>query len=145
MRELSLHVKKMFGQNIAFFKNQSRTNDVVFAPSEAMAQPSLLEAMKDVISRFPKKTALPTVVVKKIISLEEVMDTLAKRVTANLKMSFNEFAGVGKEEKVNVIVTFLAMLELVKQGMIAVTQERSGADIHMETGILDTPQYGHQV
>ncbi|MEK7460254.1 MAG: segregation/condensation protein A [Patescibacteria group bacterium] len=145
MRELSVHVKKMFGQNIAFFKNQSRSNEVVFAPSEEMTSPNLYQSMREVISRFPKKTVLQSVVVKKIISLEEVMDTLSKRITANLKMSFNEFAGVGKEEKVNVIVTFLAMLELVKQGMLLVTQERSGDDIHMETGVLDTPQYGRKV
>lgn len=142
IRELSLHVKKMFGENVSYPKVQSKEIQIVFTPDEYMTTPNLLDSLKEMIARFPRKTKLPSIAVKKIVSLEEVMDTLSKRVTANLKMSFNDFAGVGKEEKVTVIVSFLAMLELVKQGMIAVSQEKAGSDIHMETGVLDTPQYG---
>lgn len=145
IRELSLHIKKMFGDNIAFPRSYIKSTEIVFTPNDSMTPLNLFNAMKDVISRFPKKVKLPAIAVKKIISLEEVMDTLSRRITANLKMSFNDFSGIGKAEKVNVIVSFLAMLELVKQGMIAVTQESAGADIHMETGILDTPQYGRQI
>ena len=143
IRELSLHVKNAFGKNISFPQGQSRTQDIVFAPSEEIKTQNIFDAMREVIAHFPKKVALPKVLVKKVVSLEEVMDRLATRITSNLKMSFREFAGVGKEEKVNVIVSFLAMLELVKQGMIAVTQAGHGEDIHMETGALDTPHYGN--
>ena len=142
IRELSVYVKNMFGVNVAFPKGQSRAREVVFAPSEEIAPTSIFDAMREVIARFPKKVALPKIIVKKVVSLEEMMSRLADRITANLKMSFHEFAGVGKVEKVTVIVSFLAMLELVKQGVLAVTQESHGADIHMETGVLDTPQYG---
>jgi chromatin segregation and condensation protein Rec8/ScpA/Scc1 (kleisin family) len=45
------------------------------------------------------------------------------------------------EIKVNVIVGFLAMLELVKQGVITVTQEKHFEDIHMETESLGVPRY----
>src|SRR3989344_1156197 len=102
IRELSVHVKQMFGAKISF----------------------------------------PKVVVKKVISLEDMMDRLTTRITGSLKMSFRDFAGVGKEEKVNIIVSFLAMLELVKQGMIAVTQGSHGDDIEIETKVLETPNYG---
>lgn len=142
IRELSLHVKSMFGEQIIFPKGQTRVNETVFAPSEEIKTQSVYEAICDVVMRFPKKINLPKVLVKKVVSLEEVMDRLAERITSNFKMSFREFAGVGKEEKVNVIVSFLAMLELVKQGMIAVTQAGHGEDIHMETGVLETPHYG---
>ena len=142
IRELSVHVKSLFGANVVFPKGQSRIREAVFAPSEEIKAPSIFDAMREVIARFPKKVSLPKVIVKKVISLEEVMDKLAERITSNFKMSFREFAGVGKEEKVNVIVSFLAMLELVKQGMISVTQDEQSADIHMETTTLDTPKYG---
>lgn len=142
IRELSVHVKRLFGTEVVFPKGQSRIREVVFAPSEEIKAPSIFDAMRDVIARFPKKVSLPKVIVKKVISLEEVMDRLAERITSNFKMSFREFAGVGKEEKVNVIVSFLAMLELVKQGMISVTQDEGTEDIHMETNVVDTPRYG---
>ncbi len=142
IRELSVYVKNMFGKNIAFPKGQHRIREAVFAPSEEIIPLTILAALREVILRFPKKISLPKVVVKKVISLEKMMEYLTERITRNLKMGFREFAGVGKEEKMNVVVSFLAMLELVKQGIIAVTQESHGADIQMETGVLDTPKYG---
>lgn len=142
IRELSVHVKQMFGEKVSFPKGQSREKEIVFAPSEEITAPSIFSAMRDVIAHFPKKVTLPKVVVKKVISLEEMMDKLTTRITGSLKMSFKDFAGVGKEEKVNVIVSFLAMLELVKQGIIAVTQGENEDDIQIETKVLDTPNYG---
>ena len=142
IREFSVHVKHLFGAEMLFPKGQSRNRVVIFTPNEHMQPLSIYSAMCDIIGRFPKKNNLPKLAVKKVISLEEVMSRLADRITTSLKMSFRDFAGVGKTEKVNVIVSFLAMLELVKQGMIAVTQEAHGADIQMETSVLGTPEYG---
>ena len=142
IRELSLHVKNLFGKEIIFPKGQTKETVTVFAPSVEMSTENIFAAIRDVVGRFPKKTALPKVVVKKVVSLEEVMDSLTKRITGSLKMSFKEFSGAGKVEKVEVIVSFLAMLELVKQGLLAVSQEKHGEDIIMETGVIGTPQYG---
>lgn len=142
IRELSLHVKKLFGSNMLFPKGQTRLREALFVPSEEITTSSIFSSIRDVIARFPKKVSLPKVMVRKVISLDEMMSRLTDRITSNLKMSFREFAGVGKAEKVNVIVSFLAMLELVKQGVLAVTQHAHGDDIHMETGILETPKYG---
>ena len=142
IRELSLYVKKLFGANMLFPKGQTLLREALFVPSEEIATSSIFSSIRDVIARFPKKVSLPKVMVRKVISLDEMMSRLTDRITSNLKMSFREFAGVGKAEKVNVIVSFLAMLELVKQGVLAVTQHAHGDDIHMETGILETPKYG---
>jgi chromatin segregation and condensation protein Rec8/ScpA/Scc1 (kleisin family) len=38
-------------------------------------------------------------------------------------------------------VSFLAMLELVKQGIISVTQDKHFSDITMETDNIGTPKY----
>jgi len=61
-------------------------------------------------------------------------------------MSFKEFSGSGtgvktRAEKVNVIVSFLAMLELVRNGILNVRQESKYDDIHMETKDVGTPNY----
>jgi len=73
------------------------------------------------------------VVVATVISLEEMMDRLTDRIRENINMSFKDFVG-GTKERVNVIVGFLALLELVKQGMISVVQQQSFEDIHIEAG-----------
>ena len=68
------------------------------------------------------------------------MSDLTNRVQSALRMSFKQFVG-NTEEKVNVIVSFLGMLELVKQGMIDVTQERHFEDIQMESAQASVPRY----
>ncbi len=142
IRELAVNVKQLFGANVSFPKGQSREREAIFTPSEEISTQSIFSAIREVILHFPKKITLPEIVVKKVISLEDMMDRLTTRITGSLKMSFRDFAGVGKEEKVNIIVSFLAMLELVKQGMIAVTQGEHGDDIQIETNVLETPNYG---
>ena len=44
-------------------------------------------------------------------------------------------------EKVNVILSFLAMLELVKQGAIDVRQDRTFEEIEMERMEIGVPEY----
>lgn len=142
IRALSVGVKQLFGQSIVYPKGHARTREAVFTPSQEITVPQIVNAMRDIIARFPKKVSLPKLAIKKVVSLEEMMGRLTTRIMGSFKMSFREFAGVGKEEKVTVIVSFLAMLELVKQGMIAVTQNAYGEDIEIETNVLDVPQYG---
>ena len=79
-------------------------------------------------------------IIKKVISLEEAITNLTERVQSALKMSFKQFVG-NQKEKVNIIVSFLGMLELVKRGIISVEQENHFQDIQMETNHPSTPKY----
>jgi chromatin segregation and condensation protein Rec8/ScpA/Scc1 (kleisin family) len=48
---------------------------------------------------------------------------------------------VVKAEKVNVIINFLAVLELVKRGIVMVKQDNHFTDIDIETGETNVPVY----
>ncbi|MFA6095243.1 MAG: ScpA family protein [Candidatus Paceibacterota bacterium] len=140
-REISRGLHAIFGKKHLFSRRERRMTPV-FSPDETQTLPNLVSAMDRVLNALPKKEFLPKVIVDKVISLEEMIGRLTERVTASLRMSFREFASVGKEGKVNVIISFLAMLELVKQGMIQVVQERHFDDITMETeGPVGVPKY----
>lgn len=140
MRELSQRLKPLFGSNVLFPRGE-RKLDPVFSPDAEMTIGNLLAAANRVLANLPKKEFLPKVVVDKVISLEEMITSLTKRVAESLRMSFREFSGAHKGEKVNIIVSFLAMLELVKQGVIHVSQEKHFEDIHMETESVGVPRY----
>ena len=60
-----------------------------------------------------------------------MISKLTERIENTLQMNFKEFAGkaVTKEEKVVVIISFLAMLELVRQGILHVVQDNNFEDI----------------
>jgi chromatin segregation and condensation protein Rec8/ScpA/Scc1 (kleisin family) len=70
-----------------------------------------------------------------------MIGTLTTRITSHLKMSFKEFTKEHRENRVNVIVSFLAMLELVKQGIVLVSQDNAFGDIQMETKEVGVPRY----
>lgn len=115
----------------------------IFDPSVTAA--SLRAAAQALIDGFPATLALPKVAVKKIVSLEEVIEKLATRVSSAFRLSFKEFAGVDKardaEAKHGVIVSFLAILELVKQGIIKAHQNDHFSDITLESDAVSTPSY----
>jgi len=140
IKELSIYIKNNFGKNIIFFPNARKT-EPVFSPSPEMNTENISKAIFEVIKNLPKFEARPKVKVTKTISLEEMINNLTKRVQSSLKMSFKDFSGMGKADKVNVIVSFLAMLELVKQGIIEVNQREKFEDIHMETKSVGVPTY----
>ena len=140
-KALSLHLKERFGINVEYLRLPSKEKIVVFTPDKNTSVARISEVIKSVIVGMPKKEFVPKAVVQKVISLEEMMDSLADRITKSMKMSFRDFAGVGKVEKVNVIVSFLAMLELVKQGIIQVRQDKDFHDIEIETNEVGVPSY----
>ena len=141
IKDASLNIKNLFGNQIIFPQSQQRPVEPVFSPHESMSLLSLAQAIKDIIKALPKKEAIPKAVVRQVISLEEMIDNLTKRITQGLKMKFSEFSSQHKAERVNVIVSFLAMLELVKQGIINVTQDNDKGDIHMESKEVGVPRY----
>ncbi len=140
-KALSTHLKDRFDISVEYFRLPSKEKIVIFAPDFTVATTKIHETIRLLLSQIPKKEFVPTAVVKKIISLEETIENLTKRITEGLKMSFKDFSGHGKEDKVTVIVSFLAMLELVKQGIILVRQDRDFQDIEMETQSVGVPRY----
>lgn len=141
IKEASVSIGRMFGQEIIFFQSQSRPIEPVFSPEPGFTLEKALFSLKDLINRLPKKENAPKVLIKKVISLEDMIGTLTNRITSHLKMSFKEFTKEHKDNRVNVIVSFLAMLELVKQGVMHVSQESAFGDIQMETKEVGVPRY----
>lgn len=141
VKEASKHIQRLFGVEMIFPQSHARPINPVFTPDQAFTLERALFSLKDLINRLPKKENLPKHVVQKVVSLEDMIGNLTKRITSSLRMSFKQFTAEHKGEKVSVIVSFLAMLELVKEGVLHVSQEREFDDIHMETKDVGVPRY----
>lgn len=139
-RQLSRQVGALFGRQSIFLPRPPE-RPPVFSPDKRFTISFAANQIREILKNLPKAEMLTRAVVEQVISLEEMIENLTQRVSACLKMSFHEFAKVGNEKKVNVIISFLAMLELVKQGAIAVTQDKNFGDIEMATENLDVPRY----
>src|SRR3989344_7896682 len=149
-KALSRHLSERFGINVEYLRLPSKDKIVVFTPDKNTSVARIYETIKGVIQQIPKKEFVPKAVVQKVISLEEMIESLTERITKSIKMSFKDFAKVDKADptspeatsrqgKLHVIVSFLAMLELVKQGIIAVRQDNDFHDIEIENQALGTP------
>ncbi|MEX2013522.1 MAG: segregation/condensation protein A [Parcubacteria group bacterium] len=144
VKELAAGLKSIFGKQIIFEKLPLKNPAIVFSPDSKTDVKNLLLALERVMESLPKKEVIPQVVVKKIISLEEMIAKLSERISQASKINFQEFHGtkgaLTYEKKVSIIIGFLAMLELVKRGAIRVTQEGRG-DIEMESDKVGVPNY----
>ncbi|MDO8493565.1 MAG: segregation/condensation protein A [bacterium] len=149
IKEKGEYVKRMFGTNIIFTALDKKNTEPVFSPTTEVTAENFLISMRAIIAGLPKKEVMPQAVVKKIISLEEAIEGLIERVQRDLKMSFSKMNSgissadpvVRKAEKVNVIISFLAVLELVKRGIILVKQDEHFRDIDIESGKSTLPVY----
>lgn len=165
MRKAGAEIQKQFGMHVIFPRGELHTDIHVFAPSKDASVQSLSEAMNRVLGALPKKVEHPKILVQKTVSLEETIEKLTERIKTAVRMSFAEFSGKhaktgpgsngsgnnggnagksfeeGRGARVEVIISFLAMLELMKQGVLDAKQEGLFDEIHMESQDLGVPRY----
>jgi segregation and condensation protein A len=137
---LGMNLKSNFGQKIIFAPLERKNEVLVFLPDERITKENMMALASDVLGRIPTKVFLPQVEVKKVVSIEEMIDRLTDRIKDCLKVNFREFAGVAetKEDKILVIVGFLAMLEMIRNGILNAVQEENFKDIIIESQVSDT-------
>jgi len=137
IKESSIEVKNNFGAKIIFMPNERIWSEPLFSPDPLISISNISSSITDVLNQLPKKIEkLPEIEVKKIINIDEIINNLTDRIQNAINMSFKEFsqshgAGNQEEAKVHIIVSFLAMLELVREGIIDVIQNNSFGDIEM--------------
>ncbi|MBU4480168.1 segregation/condensation protein A [Patescibacteria group bacterium] len=141
IRDLSVFVNERFGKQIIFPKSEIKNKEIIFSPDKQITAQNIFSLAVGMIMKLPKKEMVPKRSIKKIISLEEMIDRLTQRIKTSMKMSFKEFSGMGKTERVNVVVSFLAMLELFKQGIISIKQTVNFGEIDMENKDIKVPHY----
>lgn len=112
----------------------------IFHPDELCTVSNLSEALYRVLDDLPVTEQKPRVQVKPTITLEDMIAKLSRRIAQEFRTRFSTLRAEAPERK-TVAVSFLAVLELYKQGQILAHQERHFADIEIEGHRLETPSY----
>lgn len=149
VREAALELGRLFGRRVMYPAGE-RPPEVRFAPSKDLSAAALAEALSRVLAAREQIEQLPEHMVKPMVTIEEMMDALALRVQKALNLSFKEFAPFdsaqgeqAREKRIGIIVSFLALLELVKQGAVAAEQYEPHGDIRIShTTPAAVPKYG---
>lgn len=139
-RDAGAILQTRFGKTNAYEPEFTPPRDPLFAPDQFCGVDELSAALSRVLSALPKAEIKQTAKVRPTISLEEMMEKLRRRIETQILTKFSEIRASETEHK-NVIVGFLALLELFKQGNMIITQTHRFDDIKIESDRTSTPRY----
>lgn len=105
--------------------------EVEFSPPPKLAKNNLAETFKGIIRGLDPLLNLPTEVIRKTINIQEKIAQIRQKI---FKQASTKFSDILKEakDKTEVIVSFLALLELIKQKAVIVEQDDIFEDIKIE-------------
>lgn len=139
-REASRLLKKRWGV-YSLVSKHSPKREVVFTPGNNLSSTGLTQTIHTLLDSLPTIKKKVTAHIMREISLDEVIDGLTIRMQRVLKDSFKNITS--KAEKIEAIVNFLALLELVKRGTLRAQQGAHFEDITLEHDATEyTPHYG---
>jgi len=129
MRRFSFHINSLYGKNTVYKREAFAGVKLGFIEPKGMKISALSAALKNLIKTFPAKEIIPEKIIEKVLKLEDKIDELRRRMEKTIKTSFREFTDF--KDKINLVISFLAMLELIKQGAVAVAQKEHFGDIEI--------------
>ncbi len=100
-----------------------------FQPPRAQTAARLAAVMQEVVTRYCTEP-LAEVSVQRTMSLTEKIEAVQKLLKTMRRSSLHDFV-VDASNKADIIVTFLALLELVKQRSVSVAQSQHFENIHV--------------
>jgi segregation and condensation protein A len=130
-RKLARNLERIFGKNIIFQRESFLGVSEVFIEPRGLTLFKLKDSLDFLINSFPATPIdLPQGIVKKTITLEKKINELEERLRDKIKFCFSEIKKPGCE-KIEIITSFLALLELIKKGLALAKQESRFEDIEI--------------
>lgn len=103
----------------------------IFYPPENLNAYDLKKYFQEILSEIPVIEKLEQEVVSEVMTLEQKIDDFQNFLRQKIETSFSELTA-NAENKIDVIVSFLAVLEMVKQRIINVEQGELFKDIKLK-------------
>ncbi|MEK9151649.1 MAG: segregation/condensation protein A [Patescibacteria group bacterium] len=104
---------------------------VVFYPPSGLTAADLRKHFTDVLGEIPVFDVLPEQAMRAIVTLEEKILSLQQMLAERIEISFSDLTRTAID-RVEVIISFLAVLEMVKQRIIFVEQGKFFSDISIK-------------
>lgn len=127
--EASKTIQKFWNNKARLYKRQPSKipRKVKFSPSSNITLENMLSAAGDVAQRL-EIPMLPTQTIKRVFNIKQKIHTLLALIEKVKQASFSTFVQDAKD-RAEIVVTFLALLELVKQDMVQVLQDDLFGDL----------------
>jgi len=114
--------------------------EIVFTPDDQITAEQMRSSVAEALASTPQENFIPEKKVERQMSLKEVLENISTRIKRFVRANFKELI-VGSDKK-GTAVSFLAVLELYKQGFVDLSQDELFGNIVVENNDIDTPSYG---
>ncbi len=131
-------VQVMWGaQRMSFTRDGFAIMEPIFNPPPHVGPDELRDILLGVLRELEPITRLPLTVMIRTVNIRETIARVREKLVTERKARFHDMLAQAKT-KTEAIVTFLALLELVKQRTILIAQTDRYGDIEIEL-ITDEP------
>lgn len=137
--EAAKQIGERWNEGREAFSRTQRTvkqTEPVFSPPQYVTPELLKELYERAVKRLEPILNLPKAAIERAITIEEKIEHLRKRVSSMMHVSFHRFLAES-EDKHEMVVGFLALLELIKQRIVRVEQGSLFDDIRLQR--IETP------
>jgi len=130
-KEAAERLAKIMESKIRSFKRPSvKIKVTTFAPPQGFDLDQLVHLFQGIISKMPQETEEEVITVMKI-TVKEKIDFIRGIIRVEERVSFSQIMGYCKS-RYEMVVTFLAVLEVIKQKIVQTKQEKNFFDFVLE-------------
>lgn len=132
--EASKTIQKLISKKrFAYFRESKKLKDLepIFNPPKDITTTHLKRLFENVLGRIEPIIKLPQEMIKKTVSIQEKINEIQKMVFHKSAITFESLLTKAKN-KTEIIVIFLAILELVKKQSVQVIQQNMFENIYIE-------------
>lgn len=139
------NIKNIWGKNILFERDRVEILEKIFLPPQNFTKENVHSVLLLTLAKMPNFEKLRKVAVRQVVKLEDVIEKMIQRIGkefSSLKQfakslsgsNINDWGDTLEQKEVvknNIVISFLAILELLRQNLILAEQE--GDDIKIES------------
>lgn len=131
--EASKNIEKIIlGNNFLFSRDKISFNfETTFSPPKSLVASDLSAIYLEILGRIDYVVNLPQKVLEQTVTLKEKVTNIRNIIFKLNKINFRDVL-LDAKSKTEVVVSFMALLELIKSGEVAVNQAGVFDDIYVE-------------
>lgn len=128
-KEVAKHLRRLdLTRNQAWTREPDFNDQITFMPDPEVNKHTLAESIKKLANELKEVVRLPQQVMAEVVSITEKIEHIQKLIADKVETSLASLIKEAKS-KTEVVVTFLALLELTKQRILTVEQSEIFSDI----------------
>lgn len=102
-----------------------------FRPPDHVNVDALVTVFRGILKRLEPFVTIPEATILRTVHLRDKLESIRKRIESEVRLNFHTLLAESKS-RTEIIVTFLALLELVKQRTIVVVQDSMFSSIEIQ-------------